>query len=142
MAGKKTIAITERQYLFLRLLWGHGPMTVRELMARLPQGRRLPYTTVLAMLQNMEKSGLVAHEKQGLTHRYRPVFCRAEATGTLLRDFINRFFGGSAQALLQGLVEAEAMSAADLREIEGRVAAAERQAACRLSQDKPRRPKS
>ena len=61
MAGKKQLAITERQFAVLDLLWEHGPMTVRDVLARLPGGRGLPYTTVLGLLQGMERSGLVAH---------------------------------------------------------------------------------
>jgi predicted transcriptional regulator len=141
MAGRKTIAITERQYLVLRLLWDNGPMTVRELMEKLPRGQLLPYTTVLGMLQHMERSGLVEHEKEGITHRYRPLQSRTETTGNLLRDFVGRFFGGSAQAMIQGLVDAEAMSAADLRAIERRLAATERKATQPSSQERARRSK-
>ena len=68
MAGRKVLAITERQFAVLRVLWEHGPMTVRGLMEHLPRGDRQPYTTVLGLLQGMEKAGLVDHEKQGLTH--------------------------------------------------------------------------
>ena len=61
MAGRKTLAITDRQFEALRVLWDHGPLTVRQLMERLPRGDRQPYTTVLGLLQNMEKAGLVGH---------------------------------------------------------------------------------
>ena len=57
MAGRKTIAITDRQFAALRVLWAHGPLTVRELMGQLPRGDSQPYTTVLALLQGMEKAG-------------------------------------------------------------------------------------
>jgi predicted transcriptional regulator len=73
MAGRKTLVITDRQYRVLQLLWEHGPLTVRELMERLPQGERQPYTTALGMVQHMEHLGLVTHDKEALTHRYRPV---------------------------------------------------------------------
>ena len=87
MAGRKELAITERQFEVLRALWEHGPRTVRELMKHLPRGSRQPYTTVLGLLQNMERGGLVEHEKEGLAHRYRPLVSRREATGSLLSDF-------------------------------------------------------
>ena len=54
MAGRKTIALTDRQFAVLRILWEAGPLTVRELMERLPRGDRQPYTTVLGLLQTME----------------------------------------------------------------------------------------
>jgi predicted transcriptional regulator len=121
MAGKKQLAITERQFAVLELLWDHGPMTVREVLARLPRGRGLPYTTVLGLLQGMERGGLVAHGGEQPAHRYRPVLSRRQATGTLLGDFVRRFFRGSAERLVLGLVDARHLSADDLREIEAKI---------------------
>ena len=123
MAGRKVLPITERQFAVLRVLWERGPMTVRGLMEHLPRGDRQPYTTVLGLLQSMEKAGLVDHEKQGLTHLYRPAVSRREATGSLLSDFLAKFFHGSAEQLILGLVDAEALAPDELRSIEARIAA-------------------
>ena len=123
MAGRKGLAITERQFEVLRVLWGHGPQTVRGLMVLLPRGDRQPYTTVLGLLQGMEKAGLVDHEKDGITHRYRPLVSREEGTGNLLSDFLARFFHGSAEQLVLGLVDAQELAPDELRAIEARLAA-------------------
>jgi predicted transcriptional regulator len=122
MAGRKQIAITERQFAVLRLLWEHGPLTVRELRQRLPRGTELPYTTVLGLLQGMEKAGLVAHGAESPAHRYRPLVSEREATGHLLGDFLARYFRGSAERLVQGLVDARHLTPEDLREIEAKLA--------------------
>ncbi|QEH33767.1 Penicillinase repressor [Aquisphaera giovannonii] len=121
MAGRKALAITERQFEVLRVLWEHGPQTVRGLMEHLPRGDRQPYTTVLGLVQGMEKAGLVDHDKQGLTHLYRAAVTRQEATGSLLSDFLARFFRGSAEQLVLGLMDAEQLSAEELRAIEIRL---------------------
>ncbi len=121
MAGRKTLAMTDRQFAVLRILWEHGPMTVRELMAHLPRKDRQPYTTVLGLLQTMEKARLVTHREEGATYRYEPAVSQREATGTLLHDFLARFFRGSAEALVLGLVDARALSPAELRAIEARL---------------------
>ncbi len=124
MAGRKVLAITERQFAVLRVLWEHGPMSVRDLMEHLPGGDRQPYTTVLGLLQAMEKAGLVDHEKRGLAHLYRPAVSRGDATGSLLLDFLAKFFHGSAEQLIVGLVDARALAPDDLRAIEARLAQA------------------
>src|SRR5262245_39840113 len=90
MAGRKTIAITDRPYAALGVLWEHGPQTVRQLMGHLPRGSRQPYTTVLGLLQNMEKAGLVTHAEEGPTYRYAAAVSRQEATGRLLHDILGR----------------------------------------------------
>jgi predicted transcriptional regulator len=121
MAGRKTLAMTDRQFAILRLLWEHGPLTVRELLERLPGSERQPYTTALGMLQTMEKAGLVAHQAEGTTYRYQAAVSRQAALGTLLRDFVARFFRGSAEDLVLGLVDADELTAADLRDIEAKL---------------------
>ncbi len=121
MAGRKSIAITDRQFQALQVLWEYGALTVRELMDHLPKGARQPYTTVLGLLQNMEKAGLVDHEEQGTTYRYRPTLNRQEATRTLLSDFVTRFFRGSAEALVLGLVDSQTLSADGLSEIDAKL---------------------
>jgi predicted transcriptional regulator len=83
---------------------------------------------VLGLLQNMEKAGLVAHEQQGVTYLYRSAVSRREATGSLLSDFLARFFHGSAEQLILGLVDADQLAPEDLRAIEARIDAAEARA--------------
>jgi predicted transcriptional regulator len=125
MAGKKQLAITERQFAVLELLWEHGPLTVREVLARLPGGAGLPYTTVLGLLQGMERAGLVAHGDEQPAHRYRPALTRDEATRALLGDFVRRFFRGSAERLVLGLVDARQLTADELKAIEEKLTRAE-----------------
>ena len=103
--GRKSIAITERQFGVLRVLWEHGPLTVRDLMEHLPRGTTSRIRRRLGLLQGMEKAGLVAHDKQGQAHVYRPTLSENEATGHLLADFVGRFFRGSAERLVLGLVD-------------------------------------
>jgi predicted transcriptional regulator len=139
MAGRKTIAITDRQFAALHVLWLHGPMTVRELMTHLPRGGRQPYTTVLALLQGMEKSGLVVHEKEAQTHRYRPTLSEREGTTNLLSDILRRFFHGSAERMVLGLVDAKQLDPRVLKAIEAKLTAAPEEPV-RLQTRTPARP--
>jgi predicted transcriptional regulator len=139
MAGRKTLVLTDRQFQVLSLFWEHGPMTVRELLARLQDGNDVPYTTVLGLLQNMERAGLVTHDAEKQTHRYRPLVSRHEATGNLLADFVQRFFRGSAERLVLSLVAARHLSADDLREIEAKMA--QKESPSEATSPKPPRPR-
>jgi predicted transcriptional regulator len=62
----------------LGVLWEHGPSTVREVLERLPDGKPRAYTSVLSVMQVMQKKGLRADcrsddEKSGQSHlRRRP----------------------------------------------------------------------
>jgi predicted transcriptional regulator len=70
----------------------------------------------------MERAGLATHDVETQTHRYRALLSREQATGTLLSDFVARFFRGSAERLVLGLVDADQLSADDLRQIEAQLA--------------------
>ncbi len=128
MAGRKVLAITERQFAVLRVLWERGPLSARGLMEHLPRGDKQPYTTVLGLLQAMEKAGLVEHEKQGLVHLYRPTDSRQQATGNLLADFLAKFFPGIGRAVDRGSSRRQGAAPGDLRAIEARLAATPREA--------------
>ena len=39
----------------LSVLWEHGPSTVRDILGKIPDGKKRAYTTVLTMMQIMEK---------------------------------------------------------------------------------------
>ena len=121
MAGRKTLAMTDRQFQALKVLWKHGPLTVREFLEHHPPDT--PYTTALALMQSLEKASLVVADKDGAAHRYRPVPSAEQATGDLLRDFARRFFGGSARQLAAGLVDAGELTPRDLDELEAKLKA-------------------
>jgi predicted transcriptional regulator len=74
-----------------------------------------------------------------LTHRYRPLASRQEATGSLLSDFLQRFFHGSAEQLILGLVDADQLAPDDLGAIEARLAKANR-AGARAAQPEDTQP--
>lgn len=118
MVGRKPMAISERQFAVLRILWTHGPLTVREIAGHFSGREPIPYTTVLGLLQNMEKAELVDHVEEGTTYRYRPRVTEKRATKVLLKDFITRFFKGSSEALLHGLVSSDQVSIETLRALE------------------------
>ncbi|WP_422927337.1 BlaI/MecI/CopY family transcriptional regulator [Singulisphaera sp. PoT] len=107
MAGKSPSALSGREYAILKILWEQGPLSVREVRERLDGGEEgeIPYTTVLSLLQLMEKKGYVGHEADGKTYRYSAKVARAKTTKMVIGDFLSRFFDGSVEALLMGLAE-------------------------------------
>jgi predicted transcriptional regulator len=115
MAGKSPSALSGREYAILKLLWERGPLTVREVRDELASGQderdeEIPYTTVLSLLQLMEKKGYVVHESEGKTYRYKAKVARGKTTRLVIGDFVSRFFDGSTEALLMGLAESPDVS--------------------------------
>jgi predicted transcriptional regulator len=112
MAGKSPSALSGREYAILKILWEHGPLTVREIRERLGSGGEdeVPYTTVLSLLQLMEKKGYVRHEADGKTYRYAAKVGKSKTTRLVIGDFLGRFFDGSVEAFLMGLAESRELT--------------------------------
>jgi BlaI family transcriptional regulator, penicillinase repressor len=91
---------TDAELTILRVLWGRGPSTVRQVLEALSEERATGYTTVLKLLQIMTEKGLVARDESDRTHVYAPRLSEAETQRQLLDDLLTRAFGGSAMTLV------------------------------------------
>jgi predicted transcriptional regulator len=101
----------------LSVLWQRGASTVREVMRVMPDGKARAYTTILSVIQVMEKKGLVWHVAEGNVHVYQARVSRQKVTGPWLRGLVRQVFGGSAATALQHLLAEERVSRQELAEI-------------------------
>jgi predicted transcriptional regulator len=111
----------------LSVLWQRGASTVREVMEVMPDGKARAYTTILSVMQVMEKKGLVSHVAEGNVHIYQARVSRQEVTGPWLRGLVRQVFGGSAASALQHLLAEERVSREELDEIKEIIARHEQQ---------------
>jgi BlaI family transcriptional regulator, penicillinase repressor len=118
MSDRDARTPTPAELRILRILWRLGPSTVHDVHAALATEKSVGYTTALKMLQVMTEKELVERETVGRAHRYRPVAAEETTQRQLLRDLVDRAFGGSVDALvLRALSDAD-VPQADLEEIE------------------------
>ncbi|MEV7993631.1 BlaI/MecI/CopY family transcriptional regulator [Streptomyces sp. NPDC086077] len=62
------------------------PVTVREVLEDLQQGRSIAYTTVMTVLDNLHQKGWVRREAEGRAYRYEAVSTRAAYAAALMND--------------------------------------------------------
>lgn len=108
--------LTPLELEIMKVLWDLGPAAVQAVQERLP-GAPLAYTTVQTMLNVLLQKGKVKRSLKSRAYVYRPALSRAEAVGHTMKDLIDRMFGGSAEALVMGLVEARQLSSGKLDEL-------------------------
>ncbi len=121
------LVLGDRELDVMAVLWELGSGTVAEVRARLPAD--LAYTTVLTILRNLERKGVVTHEVEGQAHRYAPRIARAAARRSALARLVDKLFHGTPEQLLTHLVEERALSPDDLRRLRARIDELERDAA-------------
>lgn len=108
---------TEAELAILRVLWDRGPCTVREVQESLADERGTGYTTALKLLQIMTDKGLVRRDDRQRTHVYEAVAPAETTQRQLVRDLLDRAFGGSARQLVMQALSARKASKEDLVEI-------------------------
>ena len=102
----------------LNVLWDLGPSTVRQVHDVLVEQRETGYTTILKLMQIMAGKGLVRREDgDGRAHIYTPTLERTVAQRQMVRDLVDRIFGGSATQLVLQALEERPASKQDLEEI-------------------------
>jgi BlaI family transcriptional regulator, penicillinase repressor len=114
----KDIRPTKLELTILRVLWDTGPQSVRDIHTVLNESKATGYTTVLKMLQIMTEKGLVARDETVRPQIYRPQYSQERTQRQLLRDLIQRAYGGSVKALVMHALSTKKSSPDDLDAIE------------------------
>lgn len=115
--AKRDYMLGDAELEVLKVLWDHGPMTVRETLGILQAaGRDLAYTTVLTMMTRLEAKGVVAANKSGPAYVYRPRVTRERVTRDRLQGLIEQLFNGTPGSLVLQLMQSERFTPAELAE--------------------------
>jgi predicted transcriptional regulator len=108
---------TDAELAILRVLWDRGPSTVRQVHDVISADRPSAYTTALKLLQIMTEKGLVERDERDRTHIYRARLSEEHTQRQLVRDLVDRAFGGSAAKLVLQALTSKHASPDELREI-------------------------
>ena len=96
----------ERELDILEALWQLKSATVAQVQEFLRErGNEIAYTTVQTMLNRLEVKNVVERDGSDRAHRYVAVLKQPKAAESALKRLTERFFGGSAEALVTRLVE-------------------------------------
>jgi predicted transcriptional regulator len=110
---RPTMSDAERQVL--KVLWDHGPLGVRNVMARLAeQGRQWTRSTVITLLQRLEKKGYVGSDKSGFAFVFYPLVSREDVISARLNDLAGELCDGEALPLVLAFAERHRFSAEEL----------------------------
>jgi BlaI family penicillinase repressor len=126
---------TDAELAILRVLWDRGPSTVRQVHEILGRERPAAYTTALKLLQIMTEKGLVERDERDRTHVYRARLSEEQTQRQLVRDLVDRAFGGSATKLVMQALASRRASPDELREIRRAIDSARQEKEARDDRD-------
>ena len=115
MKPKKPV-LTVHELEIMHVVWRRASVTVRDVYEDLLKRRRVAYTTVMTMMKILEQKGFLRKSQGEKAYLYRPAQPKGKVVGSMVRDFVDRVFNGSAKPLLVHLVEDDHLDAAELDE--------------------------
>lgn len=108
---------TDAELAILRVLWGRGASTVRQVFEVLSAEKALGYTTVLKMLQIMNEKGLVKRDATDRVHVFSTTQTQTQTQRHMLDDLLDKAFGGSSTRLVMQALATRKASREELAEI-------------------------
>lgn len=102
----------------MKIVWDREQATVRDVYEALLERRKVAYTTVMTMMKILEQKGHLKKSAADRAHLYTPTRPKKQVVRTMVLDFIERVFNGSAEPLVMHLLEEKHLSEDEIRDIE------------------------
>ncbi len=111
--SRASLSVAEREVL--KMLWEHGPGTIRELN-ELPtaRGRKWAYTTLATLLRRLQTKGYVEGDVQSVPHVFRAAVSRDELLDDRLRAAADELCDGEPAPLMLALMQSSRFTPSEL----------------------------
>ena len=118
-----TPALTPLQQAILNVLWRTGPATAEVIRERIARAHPLKDSTVRTLLRRLEGRGYVTHTVDGKVFIFAAVAPAQSVAARAVRQIIERFWSGSVEQFITGMVDEKVLSAAELKQLARKVRA-------------------
>jgi predicted transcriptional regulator len=118
MTRRKSDTLTAQELEIMKVIWPLGRATVRDVYDALKARRAIAYTTVQTMMNILEGKGHLRKDVGDKAHVYVPVRAQQLVVGSMVRDFVNRVFDGSARPLLVHLLKQKGLTDRERRDLQ------------------------
>lgn len=109
---------TKAELEALKILWQHGPSTVRFVHDLLTKElKEVRYTSTLKMMQVMTEKGMVRRDESKMTHVYYPLLEEQPTMRTIAERFVHTMYNGSISNLLVAFMSNKKSSKKELAEM-------------------------
>jgi predicted transcriptional regulator len=96
----KPLRPTEAELGILQVLWQSGPSSVRDVQRILNEKKPTGYTTALKLMQIMTGKGILKRDDTVRPQIYYPRDSQQQTQHRLMKDLLDRAFGGSVKELV------------------------------------------
>lgn len=110
------VNLSDGEWKIMNLLWEHES-TITELKNELSGETGWDKHIVITMLSRMEKKGAVAHRDGSRAKVFYPLVTREEVSMQETRGFLQKVYRGSLGMMVNAMVEDQALTEEELREL-------------------------
>lgn len=104
-SNTKDTVPTKAEMDVLRILWQHGPATVRFVHDTLNEQKdAVQYTSTLKLMQVMTEKGMLTRDESSMKHIYSAALEEQKTKGTMLSRFVDTMYDGSVSNLMVALM--------------------------------------
>ncbi len=108
---------TDSEMKILRVLWEHGELSVRAVHEVLSVSEGMGYTTVLKLMQIMTEKEILKRDTSVRPQLFKAKQAKQKTQRHMLRDMMDRAFGGSPGALALQALATRKSTPEELREV-------------------------
>ncbi len=109
--------LTENEFEVMQVLWAQAPLKVSDILACLHRTPKPAYTSLLTLVQTMEKKGYIKHQKNGKAFAYLPILQQKKFLISEVKRIAKRLFDGSPGKLVLNLVENEQLNEVEMAKL-------------------------
>ena len=113
--------LTELQQAIVDFLWRVGPSTAEQIREGLAPHHELKDSTVRTLLRRLEERDYLSHTVDGKVFVYRAMVPPRSLAARSVRQLIDRFWSGSAEQFLAGMVDEKVLTPAQIRKLAAKV---------------------
>jgi predicted transcriptional regulator len=122
MRTKRLRPLGDAGQAVMNLVWSRGPITAEDCREALRTTWPMKESTIRTVLRRLEHQGYVTHTLDRRTFIYKAAHPPVTVATRAVKQIIDRLCGGSAEALVVGMVNDDVLSASDLERLARKIA--------------------
>jgi BlaI family transcriptional regulator, penicillinase repressor len=122
MSDTHQSAMSDAEREVLKVLWDHGPLGVKEVLAQLTDlGQEWTRSTVVTLLRRLEAKRYIASDRSRYAFVYRPLVSREDVMRSRMNEIAHELCDGEAVPLMLAFAERHRFSPAELSRLQGMI---------------------
>jgi BlaI family penicillinase repressor len=113
--------LTELQRAILDIVWAASPINAEQIRGGLLPKHPLKDSSVRTLLRRLETQGYLTHRTEGKTYLYEAVAGSQTVAASAVRQLIDRFWSGSVDQFLAGMVDEKVLSVEQIERLAKKV---------------------